>query len=663
MFNVRYFATALLLSVASLVLFASHSYASPYYERISGAGRIETSVEISKAGWETADNVILARADNPADALSSASLSGVADAPILLTSPNSISDVVLDEIDRLGATTIYILGGKGAISPVIEEELDSYGFNVVRLGGSTRFDTAALINKEAGTSLGTKAIVVNGYAVADALSASSNSAINQIPIYLSKTASLPVNLPSNIKEVIIYGGTGVVSTEVETLLKKQGKTVKRIAGNDRYLTNIAAADPSLADNVIMVRGTSTSRTSEQYPDAVAGAGLSHKLGANIILSHPTSVKPNVQEYFMNNRYLGYFILGGEGAVSSETVMGLTFHPDAKVLKTFDHNIIASVMDPNRPVLYSLSDDDNSIRSYNLTTGEEKAIQLNAAPEQLYVENNKIYVSIVHGPHDSYNFGEQSGEIAIIDAGQFKLEKTFEIALDPYDLVVDKNGFIYVSSGSAQWTEIKSYSSVTGEEVSSSSIRQQSYLEMNPNQTKVYAINTDVSPRDISEYYISNGMITGTKDSPYHGDYDLGSFNDFSDIKASPDGKYLFNNYGHVFKGNLEYAAELEVPYNDIAFDLGQNRFYTGIGGYVFRHNYSDFLVDKYYLANGEVLYMYQKDGQIYVLSLVSVGLLEKFALEKIDLSKGTDLVTEEQSFQSLSQNTLLDSLKKNSNLK
>lgn len=657
MLNVRFFASALLLSIASLVFFASSSYAAPYYERISGANRIETSVEISRAGWETADNVILARADNPADALSSASLSGVADAPILLTSPNSISDVVLDEIDRLGATTIYILGGKGAISSVIEQELLSYGFDVIRLGGSTRFDTAALINKEAGTSLGTKAIVVNGYAVADALSASSNSAINQIPIYLSKTGSLPVNLPSNIKEVTIYGGTGVVSTDVENLLKKQGKKVTRIAGADRYLTNIAAADSSLAENVIIVRGTSTSKTSEQYPDAVAGAGLSHKLGANIILSHPTSVKPAVQEYFMNNRYFGYFILGGEGAVSSDTIMDLTFHPDGKVLKTFDHNIIASVMDPNRPVMYSLSDDDNSIRSYNLTTGEEKTLQLNASPEQLYVENNKIYVSIVHGLHNSYNFGDQSGEIAIIDAGQFKLEKTFKIDLDPFDLVVDKNGFIYVSGGSAQWTEIKSYSSVTGAEVSSSNIRQQSFLDMNPNQTKVYAINTDVSPRDISEYYISNGVITGTKDSPYHGEYDLGDFGNLSDIKASPDGKYLFNSYGHVFKGNLDYAAELEVPFNDVAFDLGQNSFYTGIGGYVFRHNYSDFLINKYYLTNGEVLYMYQKDGQVYALSVVSVGLLEKFALEKIDLSKGTDLLNEEPSFQSLTQDSLFDRFK------
>ncbi|WLR55453.1 cell wall-binding repeat-containing protein [Mesobacillus subterraneus] len=661
MLNVRNFATASLLSFAGLVFFASNSHASSYYERISGTNRIETSVEISKAGWETAENVILARADNPADALSSASLSGVADAPILLTSPNSISDVVLEEINRLGATTIYILGGKGAISPLIEKELDALDFDVTRLGGSTRFDTAAIINNEAQTSWGSKAIVVNGYSVADALSASSNSAINQIPIYLSKTASLPVNLPSNIKEVIIYGGKGVVGTEVESLLKKQGKKVTRIAGDDRYQTNIAAADPSLSENVIIVRGTSTSKTSEQYPDAVAGAGLSHKLGANIILSHPTSVKPAVEEYFKNNRYFGYFILGGEGAVTSDTVIDLTFHPDSEVLKTFDHNIIASAMDPNRPILYSLSDDDY-IRSYNLTSGEEKSIKLNASPEQLYVENDKIFVSIAHGEHDPNHTGPQSGTIAIIDAGEFRLEKTFEIDIDPFDLVVDKSGFIYVSGGSGNWTEIKSYSAVTGQEVSSIDVYQENYLELNPNQSKIYGINADNGPRSIIEFYLSDGHLE-YRGFPDLGDYDIGSYEYMSEIKASPDGKYLFISYGHVFKEDLGYGAELEVQYNDVAFDLGQNRFYTGIGGYIFNHDYSDFLIDKYYLINGDAFWLYQQKGQIYALSLISSVGFENFALEKIDLSKGTDWITQDQSFLSTSNNTMLDHLKKNSNQK
>ncbi|MBT2694453.1 cell wall-binding repeat-containing protein [Bacillus sp. ISL-55] len=632
-----------LFSLASFFATASITSAASNYERIAGKNRIETSVEISYASWEQADAVILARADNPADALSSASLSGAADAPILLTYPTKLSQSVIDEIDRLGATTVYILGGTGAISGTVENQLKQLGIDPVRISGKNRFETAANINKEAGSSLGTKAIVVNGFAVADALSASSNSAINQLPIYLANKTNLPVNLPSNIKEVMIYGGEGVIGKEVAQALEAQGRTVTRISGKNRYMTNLAAADASLTDHVIIVRGTSTSTTAEEYPDAVAGAGLSHKLGANIILSQPDTVVSATSEYFKKNRFLGYFILGGENAVSTETVMELTFHPDSKVLKTFEHNIIASAMDTTRPVLYSLSDDDFSLHSYNYVTGEHSSIQFTDMPEQLYVANDKIYVTLVHREHDDYWFDEQSGGIAIVDAETFELENEFEIALDPFDLVVDQLGFIYVAGGSGQWTELKSYSGVTGEEVSSRMIRQRSYLELSPNESKIYAINTDVSPRDISEYYISQGNISGYKDSPYHGDYDLGNFGFITNIKVSPDGKYLFNNMGHVFKGNLDYAAELEIPYMDLAFVLNENRFYSGISNYIFKHDYSTFLVDRSYLINGEAEEMYQKNGEIYVLSLVQVSTtgLQKYALEQLDTSKGMELQSED----------------------
>ncbi|WP_102264488.1 cell wall-binding repeat-containing protein [Mesobacillus jeotgali] len=637
-----------LLTLTGFVAASSQASAVANYERIAGSNRVDTSVQISNMGWEQADSVILARADNPADALSSASLSGALDAPILLTYPNKISQSVIDEIDRLGAANVYILGGTAAISSTVEAALDKLELNTIRVNGKNRFETAANINKKAGSSLGTKAIVVNGFAVADALSASSNSAINQIPIYLANKTSLPVNLPANIKEVLIYGGEGVVGKQVAQYLQNQGKKVTRIAGSNRYMTNLAAADPSLGNHVIIVRGISTSPTSEEYPDAVAGAGLSHKIDANIILTHPDTPVSATLDYFNKNRYWGYFILGGEKAVSTKTAIDLSFHPDSKVLKTFGQNIIASAMDPLRPVLYSLSDDDNSLHSYNYVTGEQKSIKFNDMPEQLYVANNKVYVTLVHGEHDDYWFDDQSGGIAVVNAEQFRLEKQFEIALDPFDIVVDQQGFIYVSGGSGQWTELKSYSGVTGEELSGERIYQQGYLELSPNQSKIYSIDTGLSPRDISEYYISGGMITGEKDSPYHGDYDLGDFHTISNIKVSPDGKYLFNNMGHVFKGNLDYAAELWFPYEDLAFDLDQNRFFTGISSFIFKHDYSDFMFNRYYQLNGELEAIYQKDGKLYVLSLLEVSStgLQRYALEQLDPAKGVEHKINTQSTES-----------------
>lgn len=195
---------------------------------------------------------------------------------------------------------------------------------MVRLGGNNRFETAAKINNEAKTSLNTKAIVVNGYAIADALSASSNSANNQIPIYLSMKSTLPVELPENITEVTIYGGEGVVDKNVVTHLNQKGIKVTRIGGSTRYETNINAADLSKNENVIIVRGTSTKPNIEDYPDAVAGAGLSQKLGANIILSHDSLPISVVANHLEEQHYPNVYVLGGPGAVSDEVIDEITF---------------------------------------------------------------------------------------------------------------------------------------------------------------------------------------------------------------------------------------------------------------------------------------------------------------------------------------------------
>lgn len=625
----RMFLVAILFLFSSLFMRIGSAKSAPYIERISGSERIETAIQISQTGWESAGNVILARADNPADALSSASLSGSMDAPILLTNPNTLQQNVIDEIHRLNASTIYILGGTGAVSGVIESKLKSLGLHVKRLGGPTRFETAAIINNEAKTSFNTKAIVVSGYATADALSAASNSANHLIPIYLSTQTTLPVNLPANVKEVTIYGGVGVVGSGVESLLTHKGIKVTRISGMDRYETNIKSADENLAQNVIIVRGTSTNSKFEDYPDAVAGAGLSKKLNANIILSHPTDAIPITLGYFENHHFANVYVLGGVGAVSDDVIDCYTAFPDSKINKIIDFTPVAADVDPLKPVVYMLNDNDNTINSYNYETKELKSLKLSGRPEELYVRNNKVYVTIVDKPHSDWDNDQQSGSIDIVDGENFQLVKNIRINIDPFDIIVDNNGVMYISSGSGQMTFIKSYSSDTGTELSSMSIRQQSYLEMNPNQTTIYSNETDSTPNDITKYSIQDGKLVSLQTSSLHGAYELGGF-----LKMSPDGLYLFNNARNVFNGDLKYVGSLENQYNDITFNLDQNRFFTGVENVLMEHNYSNFEITKYYLTNGQVIQTYYKNGKVIILSLVTISEttgLKKYSIETLDV--------------------------------
>jgi putative cell wall-binding protein len=298
------------------------------YTRLSGVTRLDTAIEVSKKGWpnglQSAEkSVILARADNPADALAASSLSGVKDGPILLTYSTKIDQSVLDELTRLNAEKIYILGGQSAIQPVVESELSSLGYTVERVAGATRFETAASINEVAGTSKNSKAIIANGYTVADALSASANAAINGIPIYLSNKNHLPVNLPSSVTTVDFYGGTAVISDALETELESKGITVHRISGKNRYATSVAGAMNlnETDSNIILVRGESTTTTKQDYPDAVAASALAKQMNAEILLVHPTRDIAAIKTYLQGKNLYAY-VLGGEAAISTEVLTNL-----------------------------------------------------------------------------------------------------------------------------------------------------------------------------------------------------------------------------------------------------------------------------------------------------------------------------------------------------
>lgn len=292
-------------------------------KRIFGETRIHTAVEISKEGWPNGLShperaVILARADNPADALSAAGLVGVKEAPILLTYPNRLDSSTVNEIKRLNAAKIYVLGGPAAISSAVEDQLKGLGITVQRINGKDRFETAYNINQEADLLNSDEALVVNGLTVADALSASSISATKNIPIFLVRADSVPIRLPSSVKKVTILGGEKAVNNQVEQSIKSHGVATTRIYGATRYETNINAikAMQPNQSTFLLVRGTSTSQTAEDYPDAVAGAGLALKNNAPIILLNPNRKEESVANYLSSMSVFSATILGGDAAIPS-----------------------------------------------------------------------------------------------------------------------------------------------------------------------------------------------------------------------------------------------------------------------------------------------------------------------------------------------------------
>ena len=85
------------------------------------------------------------------DALSGSVLASKVNAPILLVG-NSVGNssetlnFIKNNVSKSG--TIYLLGGEGVVKNEIVNDLKNSGFtNFKRLGGSNRYETNALINK------------------------------------------------------------------------------------------------------------------------------------------------------------------------------------------------------------------------------------------------------------------------------------------------------------------------------------------------------------------------------------------------------------------------------------------------------------------------------------------------------------------------------------
>lgn len=119
--------------------------------RLAGTGRVETAIAISQESFSDhpAHAVVLARADDFPDAVTGGPLARRHNAPPLLTSSNELFDPVREEVSRVLRPDgiIYLLGGAAALSETVETQAGGLGYDVVRLAGATRFETAIEISR------------------------------------------------------------------------------------------------------------------------------------------------------------------------------------------------------------------------------------------------------------------------------------------------------------------------------------------------------------------------------------------------------------------------------------------------------------------------------------------------------------------------------------
>jgi putative cell wall-binding protein len=252
--------------------------------RLYGSDRYATAVEISKDGWDSSANVVLVSGQSFADALAAGPLAKKLNAPILLTMKDTLPQVTQDEINRLDATKVYIVGGTGVVSDAVAT---ATGKTVERIAGADRYATAVAVAEEIGATAD-KVILARGDDYADALAAAAVQGSTPI-LFAGKAGATSLQAATedaitdlSVKDVVIVGDTGVVSSAIETQVKSLvSGTVTRLAGSDRFKTAVAIANAFKPEGgyqgVVLATGYG-------YADALAAGPYAAKNNYALLLS-------------------------------------------------------------------------------------------------------------------------------------------------------------------------------------------------------------------------------------------------------------------------------------------------------------------------------------------------------------------------------------------
>ncbi|MCL6658797.1 stalk domain-containing protein [Paenibacillus amylolyticus] len=295
----------------------------------------------------------------------------------------------------------------------------------------------------------------------------------------------------------------------------------------------------------------------------------------------------------------------------------------------------ATLDPAQSVIFAIDENQSTIFAYryadNKVLGESTAFS--TPPRKLLYANGEIYVIFSNADYSSYRFEEQQGgQIVVLEADTLKIKDQWDTRIDPYEIEVDHSGHVYVNSGSGQWTSIISYDRATKKEISSATIRQGSHMVLHPSEDRIYAVDSDTSPRDIEMFRLMDGKFSSNQDSPYHGEYKFSTV-----IGITPDGKYVLNGAGTVLSAtnnsasNMQYATAIDLFDYVAVHSAHKEIFFTGKDRMIKQYDTETLKVTGTRTTKGTILKLFMSDKQLIAITKITLpgNPLPQYAIETV----------------------------------
>lgn len=191
--------------------------------RLAGADRYGTAAAVASRMPRGRAAVVASGAPgNLVDAAAAAGPAAADGRPILLTAPRQLPPVTRAALRERQVTEVRVLGGTGAVSPRVVEQLRGMGLPTARVGGADRYATAAAVASRFRDATGTDVVVVTGGADVNLVDAVTGGVLRRPTLLTRRDAPGPTRdwiVRHDVRHVVAVGGTGVVPSQTLELLR------------------------------------------------------------------------------------------------------------------------------------------------------------------------------------------------------------------------------------------------------------------------------------------------------------------------------------------------------------------------------------------------------------------------------------------------------------
>lgn len=303
----------------------------PGVHRWYGSNRYETSALASRSGTPGPhDTVVLASGLHPSLALSAVPAAATVDAPVLLTSPDRLLPVTRDELSRLQAERVILLGGTEFIHEEVAADLSRRGLAVERVDGRDAVSTSlALLSEVTADDAVSTIFLVAHDDTHDVLAASLLALAELGRILLVGSQGLtPAHLETVARirpgKIVVVAEEGIVDNEAVTELGRYA-----LEGAERRLSPspvLAASEASLGyrpENVEVTYLASTAPVS--MCDAVSGAAVASLVDAPLLLVERDTLPEATSRELERLGPTRLVVIGGPLSVSAAVRQALARH--------------------------------------------------------------------------------------------------------------------------------------------------------------------------------------------------------------------------------------------------------------------------------------------------------------------------------------------------